>query len=85
MDVDLNTVDLRDGLRRMFAFGGEGQIGRRLAVRAGGRLDLEGPREPVGAFGLSVGLRAGVWLDGHYAQGPHDEQREFGVALRAGF
>jgi hypothetical protein len=85
MDLDLNTVDLRDGLRRMFAFGGEGRIGSRLLVRSGGRLDLEGPREPVGAIGLSVGVRAGVWLDAHYAQGRHDEQREFGAALRAGF
>jgi hypothetical protein len=85
MDVDLNTVALRDGLRRMFAFGGEGQIGRRLVVRSGGRLNLEDPRQPVGAVGLSIGLRAGVWLDAHYAQGRNDEQREFGAALRAGF
>jgi hypothetical protein len=85
MDLDLNTVDLRDGLRRMFAIGGEGRVGRRLLVRAGGRADLEGAREPVGAVGLSVGLRTGVWLDAHYAQGRHDEQREFGAALRAGF
>ncbi len=85
MDVDLNTVDLRDGLRRMFAFGGEGQLGPRLLVRSGARLNLEGAREPVGAIGVSVGVRAGVWLDAHYAQGRHDEQREFGAALRAGF
>ena len=85
MDLDLNTVDLRDGLRRMFAVGGEGRVGRRLMVRAGGRLDLEGAREPVGAVGLSVAFRVGVWLDAHYAQGQHDEQREFGAALRAGF
>ena len=85
MDVDLNTVDLRDGLRRMFAFGGEGQVGRRLVVRAGGRVNLKLPRQPIGTFGLSVGLRAGVWVDGHYAQGSNDEQREFGAALRAGF
>jgi hypothetical protein len=85
MDVDLNTVALRDGLRRMFAFGGEGQIGARLVVRSGMRLNLEDPRQPVGAVGLSVGLRAGVWPDTHYAQGRDDEQREFGAALRAGF
>jgi hypothetical protein len=85
MDLDLNTVDLRDGLRRMFAAGGEGRVGRRLMVRAGGRLDLEGERQPVGAVGLSVALRVGVWLDAHYAQGQRDEQREYGAALRAGF
>ncbi len=85
MDVDLNTVALRDGLRRMFAFGGEGRLGPRLVVRSGGRFNLEGPRRSVGAVGLSVGLRAGVWLDAHYSQGARDEEREFGAALRAGF
>jgi hypothetical protein len=48
-------------------------------------MNLEGSRRPVVAVGLSVGLRTGVWLDGHYAQGRDDEQREFGAALRAGF
>lgn len=85
MDLDLNTVDLRDGLRRMFAFGGEGRLGPRLVVRSGARLNLEGARRLVGAIGLSLGLRAGAWLDAHYAQGRSDEQREFGAALRAGF
>ena len=28
MDVDLNTVDLRDGLRRMIALGGESRLGK---------------------------------------------------------
>jgi hypothetical protein len=30
-------------------------------------------------------LRAGLWLDGHYARGRSVEDREFGVAFRAGF
>ncbi len=85
MDLDLNTVDLRDGLRRIFALGGEGRVGPRLVVRSGVRWNLQGSRQPVGTVGLSVGLRAGVWLDSHYAQGRVDEQREFGAALRAGF
>ena len=33
MDLDLDTVDLRDGPRRMIAFGGEQRLGR-WAVRA---------------------------------------------------
>src|SRR5262249_3197759 len=47
MDVDLNTVGLRDGLRRMFALGGESHLGTRLAVRAGVRWDLEGPKQTI--------------------------------------
>jgi hypothetical protein len=85
MDIDLDTVDLRDGLRRMFALGGESRLGSRLVVRSGVRWSLEGARRTVGAVGGSVGIRPGLWLDGHYAQGRTDEDREFGAALRAGF
>jgi F plasmid transfer operon, TraF, protein len=85
MDIDLNTVDLRDGPRRMFALGGEGRLGPRLAVRAGVRWNLEGDRRPVGATGASVMIRPGLWLDGHFSQGRVNEAREFGVALRAGY
>jgi hypothetical protein len=31
-----------------------------------------------------VALRPGLWLDGHYTQGERAEDREFGVAFRAG-
>ena len=84
MDLDLETVDLRGDLRRVFAFGGEGRIGRRLSVRTGMRWDLEGDRHLLGSAGMSVSVRRGLWLDGHYAHGRRVEDREFGVALRAG-
>jgi hypothetical protein len=83
-DIDLETVDLRGDLRRVFALGGEGRIGRHLAVRTGIRWDLEGDRRLLGSAGLSISIRPGIWLDGHYAHGRHVEDREFGVALRAG-
>ncbi len=85
MDVDLDTVDLGGGLRRVGAVGGEAMLGSRLSLRSGVRWSLVGARRPIGAVGLSVGIRPGMWLDGHYAQGRRDEDREFGVALRAGF
>jgi hypothetical protein len=85
MDVDLDTVDLSGGLRRMGAVGGEAALGSRLSVRSGVRWSLRGARRPVGAFGASVAVRPGFWLDGHWARGRADEDREFGVALRAGF
>jgi F plasmid transfer operon, TraF, protein len=84
MDVDLDTVDLRGGLRRVCALGGEGQLGSRLMIRSGVRWSLESERRPVASVGMSVSVRRGLWLDGHYAQGRADEDREFGVALRAG-
>jgi len=85
MDLDLDTVDLRDGLRRMFAFGGEGRLGPRLVVRSGVRWNLEGSRRTAGAVGMSVRIRPGAWVDGHYTQGRAEADRGFGVALRAGF
>jgi hypothetical protein len=85
IDVDLDTVDLRDGPRRMLAVGGEDRFGHRWALRGGMRWNLEGVRRPVGTIGASVALRRSFWLDGHYTHGPLDADRGFGVALRAGF
>lgn len=85
MDVDLNTVDLRDGLRRMVAFGGESRVGSRLTVRGGVRWNLEGTRQTVTTVGTSIAVRSGLWLDGHYAYGQSAMDRGFGVALRAGY
>jgi hypothetical protein len=85
MDIDLDTVDLAGGLRRMGAVGGEAMVGSRFGIRSGVRWSLVGPRRPVGAVGLSVAVRRGFWLDGHYARGPRDDEQEIGVALRAGF
>ncbi len=42
MDVDLDTVDLRGGLRRVIAAGGEERLGSRVMVRGGARWNLEG-------------------------------------------
>ena len=85
IDLDLDTVDLRDGLRRMIAIGGEGRLGRRLFLRSGVRWSVVGSRQLVGAVGGSLSLRSSVWLDGHYSQGRQVEDRGYGVALRAGF
>lgn len=84
MDVDLNTVDLVGGLRRMGAAGGEALLGSHLGIRAGVRWSLVGSKRPVTSVGTSVAVRRGMWIDAHYAKGRQDEEREFGVALRAG-
>ncbi len=85
MDVDLNTVDLRDGLRRMIALGGESRLGSRVALRGGVRWNLEGDHQAVGAAGVGFGLHARLWLDAYYSQGRRDEDRSFGIGLRAGY
>lgn len=86
LDVDLDTVDLRDGLRRMIAIGGENRLGARLVVRSGIRWNVAGDqRRPVGAVGTSVTLDRRWLLDAHVTRGGVDADRGFGVALRAGF
>jgi hypothetical protein len=84
MDLDLTKLDLREGFRRMIAFGGEGHLGARLAVRAGVRWSLVGPRGQVAALGASLALKPNFWIDGHFTQGHLDGDRGFGVGLRAG-
>ena len=84
LDADLDTVDLRGGLRRMIAFGGEQKLGQRVAVRGGLRWSVTGDRQLVGSGGLSVALKPGAWIDGHYTQGDLDGDRGFGIALRIG-
>jgi hypothetical protein len=85
MDLDLDTVDLRDGPRRELAFGGENRFGNRWALRAGVRWSLTGPSRRVAATGASLAIRQNLWLDGHYTRGNIDADRGFGGALRVGF
>jgi len=85
MDLDLDTADLRDGLRRMIAFGAESPAGSRVTLRGGVRWDLKGDRQPVTAAGASVALGQRVWLDGHYSYGHADRDQGFGFALRAAY
>jgi hypothetical protein len=84
MDLDLNTVDLMGGLRRMCAVGGEAALGSRLSVRSGIRWSVKGAHDPIGSLGASVRLSRAIWIDGHYAGGKDSDAREVGVAMRAG-
>jgi hypothetical protein len=83
MDLDLDTVDLRDGPRRMWAIGGEQRLGR-IAVRAGTRWNREIGGRAVAAVGGSVLIRPSMWLDAHYSEGHLDSDHGFGIALRVG-
>ena len=85
MDVDLDTVDLRDGLRRNFALGTESRVGSRLVARGGVRWSLTGARRLVAAAGASVAIRRGLWVDGYFSHGADETARGFGVAFRAAY
>jgi F plasmid transfer operon protein TraF len=84
LDVDLDTADLSDGLRRMIALGGESRLGTRAAVRGGVRWSRDDSGRTIGSVGGSVMIRRNFWIDGYYTQGRHDEDRGYGIALRAG-
>jgi hypothetical protein len=83
IDLDLDTVDLRDGPRRMAAIGGEQRLGR-LAIRAGTRWNREVGGRAVAAVGGSVLIRPSMWLDTHYTDGHLDSDHGWGIALRVG-
>jgi hypothetical protein len=84
--MDLDTVDLWDGPRRMIAIGGEDRLTNRLVARAGVRWNLkDDTRRPVYSAGASVRMGKSLWLDTHYTQGDILRDRGFGAALRAGF
>jgi hypothetical protein len=86
LDIDLQTVDLQDGQRRMLALGGEQRISSRLVARGGVRWNLK--QRDLGAataIGASVLVQPHLWLDAHYTRGGILADRGFGTALRVGF
>ena len=85
LDLDLHTVDLRNGPRRMLAVGGEKRLGTRVTVRGGLRWNLADDSGATPAVGGSIATSRHMWLDLHYTRGGVLADRGFGAALRAGF
>ena len=84
VDADLSTMATVAGPRRNIAVGVEQRLGR-LVVRAGGRVNVEDDdSEPVVAFGLSLEVLSGFWLDGQMTGGGDDGDRGWGVSARIG-
>jgi hypothetical protein len=88
VDVDLSSArsDSVDGTRRNVALGVEHWFGQWLGIRGGARVNVEAedPRA-VGAFGMSVALMSGVYLDGQVTRGRDSIERGWGIAARVGF
>ena len=87
-DLDLSRSETIDGFRRNLAVGGEYWFGLWFAVRAGARVNLEdlGSRaRPVGAFGFSLGLSDGVYLDAQLSRGRDGVEQGWSIAGRVGF
>ena len=84
VDADLSSMATVAGPRRNIAVGAEQRLGR-LVVRAGGRVNVEDDDpDPVVAFGLSLEVLSGFWLDGQMTGGGDDGDRGWGVSMRVG-
>ena len=85
-DVDLSRWEATTGDRRNLAVGAEHWFGSWLGVRGGARFNLEDDDpQAVGAFGLSLALSSGVYLDAQLTHGRRAVERGWGVAGRVGF
>ncbi len=86
LDADVLEYDSASGARRMVAVGGERWFGlRRVAVRAGARVNTAGARERTVTAGASYALRAALYVEGHVARGGSDDDRGWGLAARVSF
>jgi hypothetical protein len=83
LDVDLDTADLTGGLRRMIALGVESRLGGRAAVRGGVRWSREDDPEAEWRGWRQRDDPARL-LDRRSTPSRHDEDRGFGIAMRAG-
>jgi hypothetical protein len=85
VDADVTSRAATSGDRRDVAAGVETWWkAQRLGVRAGVRRSMIGDPRPVVAAGVSAGVTASIFLEGHVARGRQDE-RSWNVGMRFGF
>jgi hypothetical protein len=86
VDADLSTTETAWGDRRNVALGVERWVANdRLALRGGARVNTAGARERAATAGVSVAVRAGLFLDAHVVGGRREDDRGWGVAARVSF
>ena len=85
-DMDVRAYATPSGPRRMVALGAEHWfLARRVGVRAGGRVNTRGDREPSATAGLTLAMRGGLYLDGHAVRSRSADERGWGLAARVSF
>jgi hypothetical protein len=83
VDVDLLETESVLGPRRHVAIGGEQWFAnRRVAARAGFRLNTTENALPAGAAGVTVRLTASIFADAQVTRGASDRDRGWGISLR---
>ncbi len=87
-DLDLThaTSDTIGGPKRNLAVGAEHWFVQWLGLRGGARVNLAADNlQVVGAFGFSLPLMTGMYLDGQINHGRNSMENSWGVAARVGF
>jgi hypothetical protein len=83
VDVDLLETESVLGPRRHVAIGGEQWFAsRRVAARAGFRLNTTENAFPTGAAGVTVRLTSSIFADAQITRGASERDRGWGIALR---
>lgn len=86
LDADLSTLATASGDRRNVAIGAELWVAReRLGLRGGARFNTAGARERAATAGVSIAVRAGLFVEAHVAGGGSMDDRGWGVAARVSF
>ncbi len=86
VDADLTRNDGPRGVQRNVAAGIERWwAGGRLGARAGVRANTLGPRRPVAAAGISIGVRRSTFVEGQLTQGRAASDRSWGMATTVTF
>jgi hypothetical protein len=86
LDADLTVAETPLGERRNLAVGAEQWLWReRLGIRGGARFNTAGANERAATAGLSLAVRAGLFVDAHVVGGGREDDRGWGVAARVSF
>jgi hypothetical protein len=86
LDADLAAYTTGMGERRMVAIGAEQWLfDSRVGLRGGVRVNTTGDKGTTATVGASVAIRAGLYLDGHFAGGGSAGDNGWGAAGRVSF
>jgi hypothetical protein len=86
VDVDLTTTPTAGGDERHLAAGAEAWLANRaVGLRAGVGRNTIGESRTSSSVGVSVGLRAGAFLDGQLTRGADEARNGWGLSLRVTF
>ena len=86
VDADMRAYTTSSGVRRIVALGAERWfLAKRLGVRAGGRVNTQGARERSATAGVTLAMRAGLYLDGHAVRGGAADEKGWGFTTRVSF